>query len=150
MGMRRRDAVLMGTMALLGSRPARAAAVADLLLVLAVDASGSVNRERFELQRHGYAAAFRNPRVLAAIGGGALGGIVVTMTQWTGPGMNARMVPWTIVSDAATAETYAQAIERAPRLLYGGGTSLSGAIDHGVDLLAACPFEGTRRVIDVS
>ena len=34
----------------------------DLALVLAVDASGSVDTERFELQKHGYAAAFRNPR----------------------------------------------------------------------------------------
>ena len=33
----------------------------DLQLVLAVDASGSVNQYRFELQKQGYAAAFRNP-----------------------------------------------------------------------------------------
>jgi hypothetical protein len=31
-----------------------------LALVLAVDASGSVSDDRFELQKQGYAAAFRN------------------------------------------------------------------------------------------
>ena len=39
----------------------------DLQLVLAVDTSGSVNQARFELQRQGYAAAFRSPAVLQAI-----------------------------------------------------------------------------------
>jgi hypothetical protein len=64
--------------------------------------------------------------------------------------MQVDVVPWSAVSDAASAETFAAAITAAPRALYGGGTSLSGAIDHGVALLRACPFEGTRRVIDVS
>ena len=37
----------------------------DLALVLAVDASGSVDQVRFELQKQGYVAAFRHPRVMA-------------------------------------------------------------------------------------
>jgi hypothetical protein len=47
--------------------PARAQTNVDLQLVLAVDASGSVNDTRFELQKQGYAAAFRNPQVIKAI-----------------------------------------------------------------------------------
>ena len=43
----------------------------DLQLVLAVDASGSVDQRRFNLQKQGYVAAFLNPRVLAAIQSGA-------------------------------------------------------------------------------
>jgi len=39
----------------------------DLALVLAVDASGSVDQVRFELQKQGYVAAFRHPRVVGAI-----------------------------------------------------------------------------------
>jgi hypothetical protein len=74
-----------------------------ILLVLAVDASGSVNQARFELQRKGYADAFRSPRVLDAIRGGATGSIAVTMTQWTGPTLQVLAVPWTLVRDAATA-----------------------------------------------
>ena len=38
-----------------------------LALVLAVDASGSVSDDRFELQKQGYAAAFRNRQVLNSI-----------------------------------------------------------------------------------
>jgi hypothetical protein len=141
---------LGGLLLATGLRPARAAAPLDLLLVLAVDASGSVNRERFELQKHGYAAAFRDPRVIAAIGGGPLGGIAVTMTQWTGPTLHADVVPWTAVTDAAGAGALAAAIDGTTRVLFSGGTSLSGAIDHAMALFSACPFEGTRRVIDIS
>ena len=36
-------------------------------LVLAVDSSGSVDDDRFDLQKEGYAKAFLNPRVLNAI-----------------------------------------------------------------------------------
>src|SRR5436189_3670688 len=50
--------------------PASAQIGVDLQLALMVDASGSVNQYRFELQKRGYVDAFRNPRVLAAIMGG--------------------------------------------------------------------------------
>jgi hypothetical protein len=44
----------------------------------------------------------------------------------------------------------AGAIAAAPRQLFGGGTSLSGAIDVSMQLLAASPFRADRRVIDIS
>ena len=72
----------------------------DLLLVLAVDTSGSVNQTRFELQRRGYADAFRSQQVLNAIRGGSTGSIAVTMVQWTGPTMQVQVVPWTLIKDA--------------------------------------------------
>lgn len=121
-----------------------------ILLVLAVDASGSVNQARFELQRKGYADAFRNPRVLDAIRGGATSSIAVTMTQWTGPAMQVLAVPWMLIKDAASASAFADAIETAPRQLFGGGTSISGAIDHAMLLFPAAPYRGIKRVIDIS
>ena len=39
----------------------------DALLVLAVDASGSIDADEFQLQREGYAEALSHPAVLAAI-----------------------------------------------------------------------------------
>src|SRR6185295_17389098 len=74
---------LASLMAIAG--PAKAQAVVDLQLVLAVDASGSVSPQRFDLQKQGYVAAFRNPRLLAAIRAGTTQSIAVTMVQWTGP-----------------------------------------------------------------
>ena len=132
------------------SLPARAQTQVDLLLVLAVDASGSVNDVRFELQKQGYAAAFRHPNVLRAIRSGMQGAIAVTMTQWTGPTLQSQVVPWTLLKDQASVLAFASAIEKAPRELFSGGTSISGAIDHAMLLLPAAPYKGTKRVIDIS
>jgi hypothetical protein len=122
----------------------------DLQLVLAVDVSGSVNQRRFELQKQGYVAAFQTRQVLDAIRSGAQGAIAVTMTQWTGPELQRVVVPWTRINDDASFEAFAIAILQAPRTLYSGGTSISGAIDHAMSVFPDCPFPGQRKVIDVS
>ena len=118
--------------------------------MLAVDASGSVSNGRFELQKQGYAAAFRNPRILNAIRSLVTQSIAVTMMQWTGPALHAVVVDWTLIKDAASANGFADAIAAAPRQLYGGGTSISGTIDYSRLLFALSPFKSVRRVIDIS
>src|SRR5215470_1396368 len=133
------------------AQPASAQSSVDLALVLAVDASGSVDQYRFDLQKRGYVEAFRNPQVLRAIASaGANGAIAVTMVQWTGPSLQVHAVPWMTIKDQASAEAVALAIDKAPRELFGGGTSISGAIDYGLSLLQITPFKPTRRVIDIS
>src|SRR5215468_11489169 len=130
--------------------PAAAQTGADLQLVLAVDASGSVDQIRFELQKRGYVAAFRHARVLQAIRSGPNRAIAVTMVQWTGPALQIQVAGWGLVGDEESAAAFAGAIERAPRQLFGGGTSISGAIDYAATLFATSPFQASRRVIDVS
>ena len=73
--------------------PAQAQNNVDLQLVLAVDASGSVNDTRFELQKQGYAAAFRNPQVIKAIMSGGEQAIAVTMMHGPGPSCMCRSCP---------------------------------------------------------
>jgi hypothetical protein len=121
-----------------------------LQLVLAVDASGSVDQRRFELQQQGYVAAFRDPRVLHAIQSGGTQAIAVTMVQWTGPALQIQVLPWTVIHDAPTAQAFANAIAATPRLLFSGGTSISGVIDYAVPLILESQFKGIRRVIDIS
>lgn len=150
----RRLAVFLGcaaaVIALVGGTAVRAETAVDLQLVLAVDVSGSVNQTRFELQRDGYAAAFRNSRVLETIRSGPHQAIAVTMVQWTGPALQVHVVPWMRIGDSASAEAFAAAVAAAPRSLFGGGTSISGAIDYAVTLFGESAFRGSRRVIDVS
>jgi hypothetical protein len=129
---------------------AQAQTPVDLQLVFAVDVSGSVNQTRFELQRDGYVAAFRNPRVLDTIRSGPRQAVAVTMVQWTGPALQVHVVPWLRIGDGASAEAFAAAVARAPRQLFGGGTSISGAIDYAVPLMGESPYRGSRRVIDLS
>ena len=143
-------ALLVCAVVILGAPPVCAQRAVDLQLVLAVDASGSVSEERFQLQQRGYAAAFRDPRLLEAISAGATGAIAVTMMQWTGPALQVQVVPWTRIDSAASLRAIADAIEATPRQLFGGGTSISGAIDQAVALIARSGFASGRRIIDVS
>ncbi len=122
----------------------------SIALVLAVDTSGSVSAERFELQKQGYAAAFRNPQVLSAIRSLDTQSIAVTVMQWTGPLLHVVVVDWTLVKEEVSANAFAASITAAPRQLFGGGTSISGAIDYSRLLLLQSPFRGARRVIDIS
>jgi Protein of unknown function (DUF1194) len=136
-------------MGLMGHGASAATPVA-VQLVLAVDVSGSVSQDRFELQREGYAAAFRSVAVLQAIRSTSTGSIAVAMMQWTGPALHVVTVDWSLIDSAASAERFAAAIQAAPRVLYSGGTSISGAIDYAVGMLARAPYRGQRQVIDVS
>src|SRR5262249_61295630 len=99
---------LLGVLVMLaGAGGVRGETQVDLALVLAVDASGSVDQHRFELQKQGYAAAFRNPRVLNAIRSGLTQSIGVTMFQWTGPRLQVQVIPWTLINDDASANALA-------------------------------------------
>ena len=125
--------------------------VVDLQLVLAIDATASVNNGRFELQKQGYAAAFRNPQVIKAIMSGGEQSIAVTVMQWNGRFVQVQVVPWMLVKDEASAHALADAIAHSQRELFGGsGTSISGAIDQGVALLSQSPYKSQRRTIDIS
>jgi hypothetical protein len=140
----------VAVMALAGGAPARAQTEVDLQLVLAVDASGSVNMYRFQLQQRGYVAALRNPRVLSAILSGGTQSIAITMMQWTGPFLQVEVLPWMHLKDEASVSAAARVIETTPRRLFGGGTSISGAIDYSMGMFARSPYKAERRVIDVS
>jgi hypothetical protein len=149
-GARRVAAAAAVLLALAAAMPALAQNRVDLALVLAVDASGSVDQYRFELQKRGYVAAFRHARVLEAIRSGPNQAIAVTVVQWTGPALQVLVAGWRRVGDEASAEAFADTIERVPRQLFGGGTSISGAIDYAATLFGKSPYRASRHVIDVS
>ena len=148
---RRLNTGAIAALALGASRsPAQAETLVDLQLVLGVDASGSVNQYRFELQKRGYVNAFRDKRVLNAVRSGLNQSIAVTMFQWTGPRLQREVAPWMLLKDEESAEAVSAVIERTPRLLFGGGTSISGCIDVGAQLFARGDYRGVRKVIDIS
>lgn len=142
---------LLGLFASALPAAARAAeADLDIKLVLAVDASGSVSGERFELQKQGYAQAFRDERVIRAIGSLPGPSMAVTMVQWTGPSLHVQVVPWTEIHDAASCAILSDRIAATRRRLFGGGTSISGAIDEARGLFDALKRPASKLVIDIS
>src|SRR5512136_1408693 len=84
-------------MAIFGISPMRAAEPVDLLLVLAADVSRSVDSQKFQLQREGYAAALVEPRVLDAIQSGRRGRIGVQFLEWSGFGNQRVLIDWMLI-----------------------------------------------------
>jgi hypothetical protein len=133
----------------LAALPAAAQTEVDLALVLAVDISYSMDPEEQALQREGFAEAFRSPLVHDAIRRGMVGRIAVVYMEWAGANDQQVIVPWSVLDNPETILAFAHKIALTP-LRRAQRTSLSGAIDFGVQLLARSGFEATRRVIDIS
>src|SRR5471032_2286246 len=91
----RRYLCAIALMALSVAPPARAAEPVDLLLVLAADVSRSVDQQKFQLQREGYAAAISDRRVLDAVRSGRNGRIAVLFLEWSGFGNQKLVIDWT-------------------------------------------------------
>ena len=129
---------------------ARAEQIAvDLELVLAVDVSGSVDRDEAALQRQGYLAALVHPKVVQAIRSGPLGRIALAYVEWAGDRYQRTAVDWGMVEDESSAQAFAAALAASP-ITSERWTSISAGIDYAVNLLETNPFAGSRRVIDVS
>lgn len=142
-------AALLGAV-LAGPRAAQAQRAVDLELLLAVDASSSVDRVEFDLQMQGIARAFRHPDVVAALRAAGDRGIAVALMQWSGSTRQAMAVPWTWVGDDASALAFADAVDSVPRLVISGGTAIGTALTRATAELLGNAFQGQRRVIDLS
>jgi hypothetical protein len=121
----------------------------DLLLVLAADVSRSVDEQKFNLQRDGYAAAITNPRVIRAIRSGRLGRIAVCYIEWSGSISQNLVIDWTVIGDAASARRFAGRLAEAPRS-FADLTSISAGIDFAMAQIERAPLAAKRRVIDIS
>src|SRR4249919_2929095 len=146
---RRASIMFAIVIATFGILPSRAAEPVDLLLVLAADVSRSVDSQKFQLQREGYAAALVNSRVLEAIQSGRRGRIGVLFLEWSGFGNQKVVIDWTVVDGPKAAHAFGDRLLESPRS-FADRTSISGGIDAAVAQLARAPFEGQRRTIDVS
>ncbi len=121
----------------------------DLLLVLAADISRSVDATKFRLQREGYAAAISDPRVVRAMAAGPKGRIALCFIEWATESEQVVVVDWAIVGTPAEAQAVAARVREAPRAFF-GRTAIGTAIDFSMGHLGKSPFQGPRRVIDVS
>jgi hypothetical protein len=121
----------------------------DLELVLAVDVSGSMDREESLLQRRGYVEAFVHPAVVSAVVSGAHRGIAVTYLEWADPASHVVIVPWRLIDGEEAAKSFSRELWDSPGA-EGRGTSISGALVFAAGLFDGNGFDGERRVIDIS
>jgi hypothetical protein len=150
--MRRRSllATSAAAPALWTARPARAQPEpVDVLLVLAVDVSRSIDEDEARLQREGYRNGISDPRVVEVVRRGMIGAVGLAYVEWAGFEYQRLVLPWTRIANQHDADAWSSALAEAPRNSL-SWTSISGGIDFARRTLDEAPYEATRRVIDVS
>lgn len=149
------SALIAAILFLVGAPPFRSDAQTlipvDLELVLAVDTSGSVDTREYELQVEGLIRAFQDQAVISAIIGTVpSGGVAVTVVHWSSVNEQAQIVPWTRLTDEASALAFSAMIAAARGRIFGDSTGIGGVLRFGERLIRRNRFEGRRKSIDVS
>jgi Ca-activated chloride channel homolog len=125
------------------------AAGCALELILAVDVSGSIDDREFALQMEGMASAFEDPALIDAVQVQE-GGVLVTLTQWSGASRQRQVTGWHELDGAASMATFAQAIRESGRDWRNYSTAIGEALHHALRVGGTVPLRCRRRVVDVS
>jgi Protein of unknown function (DUF1194) len=121
----------------------------DLALVLAVDASGSIDADEFRMQLNGIANAFRQRAVLDAIQSGRSGAIDVALLLWGGDIKDSVSSGWFRISNDREAADFAAHVASHPRHAF-GMTSVGNGVVAALALLREVAGRADRLCIDVS
>jgi len=128
----------------------------DVKLVIAVDASGSVDPKELRLQVSGIADALRTDAVQNAVRAGLQQVISVSVLIWSDAAYPKYPTKWHLLSDPASFEAFAKEVERfnisAPGVpaIGGGGTNIGDALFYAIAMLGNNPARAQRWVVDVS
>lgn len=127
-------------------RPA-AATCADVGLVLAIDASGSISGAEFDMQRQGYFNALTAQSVSLAF---AEAGVVdVAAVFWGDSSYPPQVVPWHRIRSASDLHGFAIRLSGTERNM-SGDTHIGNGLAAALSLFAEPGRCALRRVIDVS
>jgi hypothetical protein len=121
----------------------------DVELILAVDVSYSMDMDELAIQREGYAQAIVSKEFLQALKTGPNGKVSVTYFEWAASGDQKIIIPWRLIEGPETADAVANEIMKTP-IRRASRTSISGAINFAMPLFDEDPYQGLRRVIDIS
>jgi hypothetical protein len=121
----------------------------DVAIVMAVDASSSIDDHEFEFQLEGIASAFRSPGVLEAIRSGPLGKIDVALLPWAGSAAPSEASRWFRITNKSDSDRFAAHVETLRRRL-GGATGVGDAIIGSLSLLGEVDGQASRLCIDLS
>jgi hypothetical protein len=123
--------------------------IADAVLVLAIDASDSIDAGEFKTQIEGTADALTHPDVIAAIRSGPMGRVAISYVVWADAGMPKLIGEWHLVSNHESAHRLAAQLRNARRTV-SGTTGLGAGVATAIAHIRSSGFASTRLVIDVS
>ena len=130
--------------------------IVDLEIVLAVDASGSVDRHELKLQLDGIAAAFRDPEIIQAISAGPLQQIYVATLIWSDATYQKHPTGWHLIDTLQSGDDFAKEVETmatqhgAITAIGGGGTGLGAGLEYALGMIAENDITAIRKVVDIS
>ena len=130
--------------------PALAQTPVEIELVLAVDASASVDERERLLQQQAYVKAFRDPDIQNAIAALGPGGLAVTYLEWSSLFVQEQVVGWRHLRTPDQASAFASEIAREGGKARASGTAIGEAVIASVRLIDSNRFKGRRRIVDVS
>ncbi|WP_421855917.1 DUF1194 domain-containing protein [Oricola sp.] len=130
------------------SLPATAQGRCGLTLVLAMDASSSVDFREYRLQMQGLANALRDPQIVRAIV--ETGGVQAYAFEWSGRNQHAVIAPWSFLASEAAVLDFAGRIAGHKRAYLAFPTALGYALGHAAVQLDRAPRGCARTVVDVS
>jgi hypothetical protein len=142
-------AALVVLLLLSGAGAAAAEESVDLELVLAIDASSSVDATEWALQMQGYASAFRDEHVQAAIGSGPNRRIGVAVLVWADATVPKWESGWFVLATPADAERFAGFIAGLGRGAE-GGTGIGSGVAAAIRQFDRNGIAAPRQVVDVS
>ena len=121
----------------------------DTLLVLATDVSNSVIKERWDVQRNGYAAALANEEVQKALLSGARGAIGLCLIQWSAYDQQKDVIPWTYLDSREMIGLFSSLLKGMQRQ-FSSKTGIGAALRYCASYLDEAPFRAERAVIDLT
>jgi hypothetical protein len=121
----------------------------DIELVIAVDVSYSMDLDELAVQREGYAQAIVSKEFLQALKTGPNRKLALTYFEWSASSDQKIVIPWRLIDGPEAADAVAAEIMNTP-VRRGSRTSISGAINFAMPLFDENPYQGLRRVIDIS
>lgn len=138
--------LLAATLFVLSPRPGQARC-ADVGLVLAIDASGSISRADFMLQIQGYRRALTSPGV---IGSFSLAGTVdIAAIFWADSAFTPQVIPWHRIASADDAHGFADQLASTERRV-SGNTDIGTGLMAAINLFEEAEHCSDRKIIDVS
>jgi hypothetical protein len=117
-------------------------------LLLLVDVSGSIDSSEYALQKQGYVNAFHNAAIQSQIAS-VPNGVAVGYAEWSNGSSQQLLVNWTKLTDATSANNFANTLASTSRGSI-GFTAPGSAINWGVPLFGSNGFDSSHMVIDVS
>ncbi len=120
---------------------------ADVSLVFAIDASGSIGDDEFAFQMRSTASALRDPEVLSAIQ--SVGGIVVAVVVWGDATYRSHVVDWDLIANSVDADRFAAEVDTVSRVV-SGSTDIGSGLWKAMDLQDNPANCASRRIVNVS